>query len=178
MSDTIIQPARETLVIRPTEEEVDISVTPPETKCKQMVDAAKATIKKEKDIKELDGILVMIRNTCDTLSEYSQFQQCINPETRALIKLSNWSALMFAIKSLVRNYIDTQYMKISEPPSDLSQRMENAYDSLEIVSENFTESTKEIIELIQSQLMISPKTHANVLESMTKDSKKTKSRLP
>jgi hypothetical protein len=109
-------------------------------------------IKREDKIKCLNRQLRLINNTCGPIDEYIKFQTCLNPRLRMLSDINQWMLLMYTMKAVIKTDIDHEYMDITNPPDQLKMSMATAYDNLNLVSESFATSMKEILLLIQSEI--------------------------
>lgn len=134
---------------------------------------------RERAIKDLNKQLRVVNNICDPICDYIKFQKNMNPEVRALIDINQWMMMLFALKAAVKTQIDYTYMDIQEPPSSLKESMTKAYDNLDSVSNAFSDSMKEVVNLLQSQSRLnkesSPstqnKSEPSVLEAMVSDNR-------
>lgn len=100
---------------------------------------------REASIKNLTKRLRKINNICDPINDYLKFQKCMSNNDKILVDLNQWVALLYTLKSYVKDDIDQDYMDIIEQPAHLKQCMIKTYDNLDSVSNAFTESVKEII---------------------------------
>ena len=149
-SDQLIQPApAQSSVASLGTIQSSVTSVPSETE-KAVLEKAK---ERDDAIKRLNKYLRQIQNVCGPMSEYVKFQQNVNPDVRVLIDLNQWMLLMYGLKSVTKNEIDSQYMDIIEPPESLKIAMESAYDNLDSVSVTVENSIKEIISLVQSRII-------------------------
>lgn len=147
--------------------------------------AAAAAVKKEEQIRRLKSNLRLVNNVCGPIQQYVDFQQCLMPEIRVALDINQWMMLILGGKAAIKSFIDESYIGIRDPPADLNESMESAYDSIDSVTDSMAKSMKEIVILLQKQsapiapvqnvLCMAPE--PSVLKAMNSNGK-TKRRLP
>lgn len=139
MSDPIIDPAPAQVCVGNSADQTPTSIVSPN--------------KSDDKIAELKKILRVIKNTSQPLDQYLQFQQILDPRIRVLVDINQWVLMMTGTKSAIISMIDNEYVKIKNPPEDLIDDMEDAYDNIDLVYNAFIKSMKQTINLIQSQII-------------------------
>lgn len=68
---------------------------------------------------------------------------------RVVIESSQWIGLMLAVKAMAKTIIDDQYGEITEPSDALKQTLEKANANIDMVTESFTKSMKDVIDIMK-----------------------------
>jgi len=145
MSDNIINPAP-----------AQISFSSISNNNNSQVDLSPHDRSIEDKINDLNRSLRIFKNISQPINQYLEFQQIMDPKLRVIIDVNQWVMLMLAGKSALISLIEDDYADIKDPPEDLIKSMHNFYNDIDILSDSFTNSMKQIITLMQSQILSSP----------------------
>lgn len=174
-SESLIQPAPAQTVLESQNSIVCRSPVPTQS----IIDPSQ--LNSDDKVKNLSRTLRVINNICGPVCEYANFQRNLLPDVRIITDINQWMMAMYAIKGLLKGFIDDQYMNIQDPSQSLKQSMERAYNNIDLVSDSFAGSMKEVLTLVQSRLSQeqvtkqSSKLEHGILSTMIAS---TESRLP
>lgn len=136
-------------------------------------------ISREDRIKFLKEKLRIIKNVSQSLNNYMQFQQIMDPKLRVIIDANQWIMMLLVGKSVISSVIESDYVDIVDPPQDLKDALEESYNNVESIVNAFTTSMTQIVTLMQSQLLnVPPSESPNILSSMNNSILPSKTRLP
>ena len=107
-------------------------------------------------IEDLKQTLRLIRNISQSLNEYMQFQETIDPKIRVILDVNQWTILILSGKAALTTIIDNYYSGITNPPEGLIIDVEEAHNNIENLVGAFTSSMAQIVSFMQSQLLPTP----------------------
>lgn len=102
--------------------------------------------------KDLKNMLVIMNAAAESVGDAVAFERDMMPEMRVVLACSQWTMFMNTLKSASKAAIQTSLQNIDSPSRELMTESDKAIANINRVAALFTESMRDVTNLMQNQL--------------------------